>query len=184
MDQNNSTQKISYCSHAFEIFTSEPEKNFGYIEGFCKDVQVKTVNTQKGPAKVANVKVSCVLPDKKVEKLFGKDFVNTQYHSVTFRIAYWNYAADNIESYPPQVNQKVLCLIKNMRPETGTGSNGTIYRTVNATGIDYIRTNSIRKQDGRSSLEEKNEAASVSDMSVAAAPFEEMDQIFDEDLPF
>lgn len=180
-------KKISYTAHAFDFNAKEPEKAFGYVEGFCKSVEIREVQTQNGPVKVATVKVSAVIPDKKTERMFGADFVNEQYHSVLFRISYWGLAAESLEKYPPQVNQKVLCLMKNMKTDSRKGNNGTVYHTVNATGIDYLRTNSAKKEDGTYALISAMTAASSESEergNEQEPEFIELDSMCDEELPF
>ena len=147
MDQN--TQKVSYSKYAFNSPSKDAplEDLYGYIEGFAKRVNIREVKTRSGPTKVADVDISVILPDKRTERYFGKEFVN-EYHNVRFRVTYWGYQAENIAGLPPQVNQKVLALVKDMKVDVRTGNDGKTYHSILCTGCDNLHTNSARKEGG------------------------------------
>lgn len=120
------------------------------VEGFAKRLRVRTVNTRKGDQKVADLTLTALISDKRTEWLFGPEMVNHEYHSVNFRVTYWGQAATTLEKYPPQKDQKILCLIRDMKINVFEGDTATI-RTVDATGVDFPQMNSAKKE-GRETL--------------------------------
>ena len=187
----NEETKRSYTKTAFSVPAgATPEKLdgvYGYVEGFVKSVKIRTANTRNGERKVADVNLDVAMSDKRVEKLFGKDFVNG--FNVRFRISYWGLAAENLEKYPPQVNQKMICLIENLKLRVDTKDDKT-FRTVQATGVDFASTNSRMKENGTSALNadgnnQKAAAPGANDKIDLEDDFAELNEFTeDSELPF
>lgn len=179
-------KKVRYTKCRFDIDKDAAlDAIHGNIEGFCNGVTVREVTTKNGPRKVADVSVNTIIPDSKVKNLFGDKFLN-EYHSVNFRVSYWGFAAENIEKYPPQKGQKVLCLIKGMKTRENTGKDGKVYLSVEATGCDGMDVNSAFKEGGESALKSASAGGATGGGAVnpSDASFEEFDEFVEEELPF
>ncbi len=176
------SERVSYTMNGF--YNQPPEAQLidmrGYVEGFCKSIRVRTAQTRKGPVKVADADITAVMPDRFTERKFGKEFVN-EYHSVRWKITYWGYDAENLEKYPPQKNQKILCLVDHIAVRTNTAKDGRVYRMVEANGTGTPERTSRKKEEGESALlrepaEEKVPAAETGSPDGLA--------FLEEDLPF
>ena len=160
MDQNtqNSAQnKITPTRCAFYMpAEGKLEDAYGVAEGFCKSVKVREVTGKDGARKkVADVEISAIMRSSRIAALFGEDYLydkSADYNSVRFRVTYWGYAAENLEKYPPQENQRVFALVNRVKLNSFPTSKGGIYRSVEGTGIEYLQTTSARKPDGKSAL--------------------------------
>lgn len=202
MDDRNE-KKVSYTKSAIYAAKDDGElaNKLMVVEGFAKKLTVRTVDTKNGEKTVADITISAILPEKRVERNLGPEYLN-DFHSVSFRITYWGYAAEHLAQYSPQKNQKVTCFIHKLKKNEYEGERGTYY-SVDATGIDFPWTSSARKADGEpligaasnassgggSSYNRKSSyssnAGNSSDYGSASKPsgFMELDD-GDEELPF
>lgn len=186
----------SYTRYAFGRKTgaSGLEDWYGYVEGYFKGVNVRSVNTKNGPAKIADIRISAKIGDRKVEQMFGKEFVKKD-HWVNFKITYWGYLAEYIEQHPFRENQRVIALISNMKTYASAREDGQTWYTVEATGDDRPQKISYPAEAGKSPSGAKpemtGEKASAAVTVKASDDFSgdgfsiiDPDDFQDEDAPF
>lgn len=80
------------------------QRDIVYLTGFLRKrygtdecLTIRTVQTERGPVDVASLTISCVVSDKLVENVLGKEYVNSQYHSQLIEVDLWGYAVDRIK---------------------------------------------------------------------------------------
>ena len=149
-NNGSSRNKLDLTKTAFyRPANSDINSAFGMVEGFIQEIQVRTVTGNNGhPMRVANVKLSAIMDDARVASMFGDAFVNPQYHSVLFRISYWESMVDTLINLNPRKGQKGIALIRNLKPEINTGRNGNLYKVVDASGCGMLfLTSKSRKQE-------------------------------------
>lgn len=186
--EEKTSKKVSYTKYSFTSMENDnPATASGsVIEGFCKSVRPRVAHTKNGDKNVTDVEINAIVPDKTVEKYFGKAFVN-EFHSLRFCVTYWGVAGENLAKYPPQKNQLVLLHVDGMTAHENTAADGRVFRTVYATGINFPMTNSPRKADGESALvassaeKDNAEPAPAPAKAVGAVNVDDLD---DDELPF
>lgn len=196
--------KISYTHSAvYKAKDAALDTAVMVVEGFAKRLFIQTVSVNGEMKKVATLTVSAVQPETRVKFLFGDEFVDSQYHSVRYEVAFWGKVAENLEKYPPQKNQKVTMMMTRMKKDSYTKKDtGETFLSVKATGIDFPWTSSAKKESGtpvdtrygENTKPQGNEAQAtpaaaqayqtVPDGRNQFAEFSEYDDISDDDLPF
>ena len=82
-----------------------------YLEGYVREnkegntVELREVQTNRGPKTVANILVSVTIGDKRAESLLN--YVNKDYGSYFVRVSIFGFAAERLKDYAPQKNQRL-----------------------------------------------------------------------------
>lgn len=145
MDQNNKNEKVYYskCNLMRRSKDAPLSDAVFTVSGEASFVEKKT--GQYGDFLV--VSMTAVLPDKSVERHFGKEYVNPE-HKVEFRFALNGFHAKHFEEYPPRWGQDLIFMLYDMKTESFTRRNGDTGYNISAKCAGYTAIGSTKKADG------------------------------------
>ena len=93
------------------------------------------------------VTMTATLPDKSVERHFGKEFVNAD-HKVEFRFLLSGFQAQNFIERTPRWGQDIIFMLYDMKTEEFPRRNGEKGYNVSAKCAGYSAIGSLKKADG------------------------------------
>lgn len=178
-----------------------------YLEGYVREnkegntVELREVQTNRGPKTVASVLVSVTIGDKRAESLLN--YVNKDYGSYFVRVSVFGFAAERLRDYAPQKNQR-LGFLGQLSVNEFEGQHGLI-KNLNLVANDFkvctgkqgnesSPARNDEKTEGKtksSKTEKPSEPSSVPAADPAAfnpaeygAGFANMDELMGDELPF
>jgi hypothetical protein len=93
------------------------------------------------------VTLTAVLPDKSVERHFGKELVNAD-HKVDFRFNLSGFPAQNFIEHTPRWGQDIIFMLYDMKVDEFTRRDGTKGYNVSAKCAGFNAIGSLKKADG------------------------------------
>lgn len=93
------------------------------------------------------ITLTAVLPDKSVERHFGKELV-AEDHKVQFRFNLSGYQAKNFEEHTPRWGQDIIFMLYDMKVETFARRSGEEGHNISAKCAGYAAIGSLKKADG------------------------------------
>lgn len=172
------------------------DKMVVYMEGYVRKnrngntLEIRNVEGQNGPLKVADVLISVILGDRTAENLLG--YVNKEYGSYFVRVSLFGQAAERIQKYDPNEKQR-LGFQGFLKVSEYEGKNGKA-RSLNLTANDFKvcvgkhtaqGSDAVGNQAGRDQTSTSQKAAEAAQKN-APADSDYMDgfELYEDELPF
>ena len=146
MDQNKQNEKVYYAKCKLMMSPSKDaplESKVFAVSGEPTFVEKKS--GQYGD--FLAVTLTAVLPDKSVERHFGKELVSED-HKVQFRFNLSKFLMERFEQHTPRWGQDIIFQLYDMKVESFARRNGETGYNVSAKCADFCAIGGIKKADG------------------------------------